>query len=102
VTKSTDEPNQKRRKIEIDTDVLTELIEKVAILTDRIESVPHDQHDEHHRFVEAYIETRREREVFWRDVREKLITKGIFGTIGLVFWVLAGLFIYWWNNKLGH
>jgi len=93
-----DDSKLKRRKIEIDTDVLTDLIEKVAVLTDRIESVPHDLHDEHHRFVEAYIETRRQREVFWRDVREKLITKGIFGTIGLVFWVSLALIAFWFNN----
>ena len=92
--------DQRRRKIEIDYDEMADLIEKVAILTDRVESVPHEQHDEHHRFVDAYIKSKRQREDFWRDVREKLITKGIFGTVWIVFWVLAGLTVFWWNNKI--
>jgi len=75
---------------------LMEMSKRMGSLEARMESVPHDEHNEHHDYIKEAIEKTKEEKEFYRQLRIKLATTGLIGALGVlctVVWYAATKFI---------
>ena len=76
-------------KIEVDAEVLLRIADELGALKERMEAVPHDTHNEQHDWLKERIEAEKRRKEFWVGMKEKLITRGVFGSLtllGVIVW----------------
>ncbi len=62
------------------SDDLKQLTEAVQTLVDRHE-LHSEQHDDHHRFIQAQIEKAEAKAELWKTVKTKVVTTGIMSAI---------------------
>lgn len=75
--------------------VALEMSERLGVLEQKMNSIPHDRHNEEHEYLRVEIERKKAERDFWLDIRKRLATAGIISAMGLLATALWYGFAQW-------
>lgn len=78
-----------------------EIHDRLTNIQARLDQVPHELHAKHHQMLDAMLEERAQAAEFWREVRTKLATAGIWSSLVLIFTALWFAFNSYLSAKTG-